>query len=716
MSDSPFLRKKPTPEARTAAKRAATTVTPKAARSAAAPDAGLAALMLADLARSGLDKDDARAMRLVPRKAGELPDLYPVGDGYQIPYFTREGVLLEGMYRYRFIGDPRSKGFARMNNSKARRYTQPAGSPPEVYWAPFTRWDMIVADANVPLIVTEGEKKSALATKLGTPCIGLGGVWSFRSKSLGVRLLPELRSVTWENRQVFIAYDSDAVLNKDVCMAEGALAEELTRQGAQVKLIRLPELVEGEKCGLDDYLVSEGMDRFVELTEATESYSLGRELHQMNTEVLYVQDPGVVYVRNTAQSVRPGDFITHRFADRQYTRSSFDAKGMPKMEMRQVAPDWLKWPRRAVAKRFVFAPADDEITAGGELNLWKGWPYEPKRGDAKPWKDLLDFIFRDHALAREYVEQWAAFPIQHPGTKLRNAVAVWGLRKGTGKSLIGYTLGDLYGDAFYEIDDSHIDGTNAFNEWAKHRHFILGDEITGNDSRRVANRLKAMITREKVEINTKGIPQYTVVDCINYFFTANAPDCFYLEEDDRRIFVHEVRGAPLADEFYAEYDKWRRSDKGRQALMYHLLYDVDTSSFNPMARPPETLAPLEMLRNTPTELEDWLSTLRSHPDLICSKFGNSDLVSSTEVLVLHEADGHKRVSSMLLARKLKEIGIDPLYPTDSPTSAQIFAGGKLVRLYALRNQARWAKATTAELRDAFEKARGMKAQGKKAKF
>ncbi len=723
MSESPFLRqKKPAPEARARAKKTATTIASKpvaakaAAKHATARGAELYRLMLEDLARSGLDAEDAKTMRLRPCEADEVADkLFPVADGYIIPYFTREGAPLDQMYRYRFLGDPRSKGFARMGSQKSRRYTQPAGSPPEVYWPPFTHWEHIATDPAVPLFVTEGEKKAAVATKFGMPCIGLGGVWSFRSKSLGVRLLPELQSVVWEGRTAILAYDSDAVLNRDVCLAENTLAEELTRQGAVVKILRLPELIEDSKCGLDDYLVSEGVDRMVELVASTEPYSMGRELHVMNTEVIYVQNPGIVYVWDDRNPVRPSDFVAHRFADRQYTHTSMDAKGNTKMEIRQTAPDWLKWPQRAVATRFVFSPSEDIITPRRELNLWKGWAYQPERGTVKPWTDLLDFIFRGHPEARTYVEQWAAYPVQYPGTKLRNAVAIWGLRKGTGKSLIGYTLGDLYGDAFYEIDDSHIDGSNGFNEWARHRHFVLGDEITGNDSRRVANRIKAMITREKVEINIKNLPQYTIVDCINFLFTANAPDCFYLEEDDRRIFIHEVRGAPLADEFYAEYDRWRRSTAGRQALMWHLLYGVNTADFNPMARPPESLAKLEMIRNTRTELEDWLGALRSHPDMICAKFGSCDLVSGSEIQILHEGDGHKRVSSMLLARKLKELGIDPLYPADSPTNPQIFAGGKLVRLYALRNSAKWAKTDTAGIREYYERCRGIR-QLPKRKF
>lgn len=670
--------------------------------------------MLADLDRSGLTEEDAGLMRLRTCREGELPEIQPPGDGYVIPYFTVDGRVNPALYRYRYLGDPR-KGFARLANGKVRRYTQPAGTPPGVYWPPGQNWQQLIAEVGIPLIITEGEKKAAIATKLGLPCIGLGGVWSFRSKARGVHLLPELAAVEWKNRIVCIAYDSDAALNADVCRAEIALCDTLVQLGAQVKVARLPELVEGQKCALDDYLVNEGAERFAKLVEETEPYAQGRELHRLNAEVVYVQDPGVVYVRDTGQVVRASDFTSHRYADRKYTKPVVDTKGMPRLEVRRTAPDWLQWEHRSVARRFVFEPGDDDFTEAGELNLWRGWPYEPQRGDVTPWTELLNFLFRQEPEARRYFEQWVAYPVQHPGTKLRNAVALWGVRKGTGKSLVGYTIGDLYGDAFYEISDQQLDGTSPFNEWARHRHFIMGDEITGNDSRRIANRIKHMVTREKVEINSKNTPQYSIRDCINYYFTAQHPDCFYLEEDDRRIFVHEVRGAALSNEFYTNYNLWRSSAAGRRALMWHLMH-VDTSDFNPMARPPETLAKIEMITNSRTELESWLSVARDHPDLFCSRVGNSDLVTINELIVMHEGEGHRRASPNLIARKLKELGLDPLYPADSPTTAQIFAGGKLIRLYALRNAAKWKKCTIAQLREEYERSRGLAAKKMSKKF
>ena len=330
-----------------------------------------------------------------------------------------------------------------------------------------------------------------------------------------------------------------------------------------------------------------------------------------------------------------------------------------------------------------------------------------RAGDVRPWTELLDHLFQDEPASRKWAEQWCAFPFQNPGAKHRTALAVWGRKTGTGKSLVGYTLGDLYGDAFAEIGDDQID-KNDFNTWAKSKQFVLGDDLTGNNNRKVANALKVMITREKILINTKHVPEYYTRDCINYYFTSNSPDAFMLDEDDRRFFIHEVRAHPFPDEFYTDYyNPWRSSARNRAALMHHLINNVDCSDFSNTARAPMTNAKREMIGLTRTDLEGWLIGVRDDPDICCKKYGNSDLVTLGELMLLYDPQGLHRVTSSTFARKLKELGFERSDPVDRPAGAQIRVQphGELVRLYALRNRVRWTGATAEDLRHHYESAR-----------
>lgn len=118
---------------------------------------------------------------------------------------------------------------------------------------------------NKHLYLTEGEKKAAKATIEGFPCIGLPGVSIFKDNEDD--LLPELEKCVWKNRHVYIVFDSDITDKLEVRRAELRLAIELSNRGAKVFAIRLPSEVNGDKNGLDDYLVRYSAEEFRELTK-----------------------------------------------------------------------------------------------------------------------------------------------------------------------------------------------------------------------------------------------------------------------------------------------------------------------------------------------------------------------------------------------------------------------------------------------------------------
>ncbi len=681
------------------------TRTPKSAPTKKAPaKSAHDADMMVDLHRSGLDASDAQLMQL--EYCDKAPEgIKPLGRGYRIPYFDLNGEDT-GFYRYRYLEDTRS-GFERSSGVKQRRYTQPPNTTPQVYWAPYINWKEY-CEGTEPLLITEGEKKAARSTKGGVPCIGLGGVWSFQNALRAEALLPELNQVNWDGRPVYIIYDSDAADKIQIQQAEYRLARRLMRAGAVVHVCRLPSLPDGNKMGLDDFIEHEGIEALEDVMESSQLFEGVKELHRLNTEVAYVKDPGIIYVLETGQQINTEGFKNHRFADRTYMKTTLTDKG-PTMEERSTAADWLKWPGRNAVERIAFEPGQPSITPDGALNKWHGWPYMPKPGNVDPWHRLLDHLFKGQPESRLWAEKWCAYPFQHPGTKHRTALAVWGRKTGTGKSLLGYTLGDLYGDAFSEVGDEQIEKKD-FNSWANGKQFVMGDDITGSNNRQVANALKTMITREKILINIKHIPEYYTRDCINYYFTSNSPDAFLLDENDRRFFIHEVTGGALPDEFYAEFDAWRRSEKGRRALMHHLVHEVNVEDFNPTAKAPMTEAKREMIAMTRTDLESWLSNLRENPDPFCRRFGDCDLVTIGEMMSVYDPAGTHRVTHTTFARKLKEMGIPRADAIDTAPGSQlrVAPNGELVRLYAVRNTPKWTNATAAALREAYESARRLK--------
>jgi DNA polymerase I-like protein with 3'-5' exonuclease and polymerase domains len=153
------------------------------------------------------------------------------------------------------------------------RYESPRGKGNHAYFPPGV-WDLFT-DTAVPLILVEGEKKAAKAMQENFPAIGLVGVYGWQKKRVnkeGPReLIDDLEAICWEERTVYICFDSDITQKQQVAWAEWHLAEVLTAKNAIVRIVRLPAGPEGAKVGLDDFLVENGREALPALLEAATS-------------------------------------------------------------------------------------------------------------------------------------------------------------------------------------------------------------------------------------------------------------------------------------------------------------------------------------------------------------------------------------------------------------------------------------------------------------
>ena len=614
--------------------------------------------MLDKAAESGLPPDLAKRLSFKAYLADEVGSLgLPIQKaGFKIPYHDFQG-LLTTFWRFRFL-ERTNEGFAALTDKKDVRYLQPKKSVNEVYIPPIINWGKVIADATIPIVITEGELKAACACAVGIPTLGLGGVWCFRSAAQHMVILPQFSQVLWTQRMVYICYDSDASRNHMVIQAENALARELLGLGAIPMIARLPSLCPPRKTGLDDFIVSEGLEEFKRIIERAVPWKAGQELHALNEEVIYVNNPGLVLRLDNLQRLAPRAFTDHAFATRRYFEEVITTNGT-KMVERSAAQEWLKWPSRATVEKVTYKPGLARITDQGELNIWRGWGCSPSEGDIKPWQALLSYIFPEEA-DRRWFERWLAYPLQHPGTKMATSVLIWGRIHGTGKSTLGYTMFKIYGDNAAEIQDKELSA--SFNEWAENKQFVLGDEITGGDKRASADRMKSMITQKQLRLNVKYIPSYTIPDCINYLFTSNHPDAFFLEDADRRFFIHEVKQRPMPDTFYTKYNKWMNGS-GPHALFHHLL-TLDMGDFNHQAPAPMTEAKQTMIDSGRSDLGTWIAMLRDTPEVVL-RLGDKvlpyKLWTASELHVLYDTRQTGKVTVNGLSRELARAGFERVY-------------------------------------------------------
>ena len=598
-------------------------------------------------------------------------------------------------YRIRYLETP--SDFAAMTEKKQPRYVQEPNTAPVAYFPGNQDWTKIVDDTDKPLILTEGELKAAKACKEGFPTIGLGGVYNWRSHKLGLTWLPSLDPVQWVKRNVYICFDSDYTTNPMVCSALRELAEELHRRGAFVHLISLPQLHGLDKVGLDDFLVHAGpsaVEMFRQLLEEAEPLGLTKPLWSLNDKYVYVQDPGLIIDQNTRFKAAPGAFKEHLQAQLNYQERALKPDGSVSFKTVSAAASWLKWPLRNEVVKLTYKPGAERFVQEPlpMFNIWPGWGVVPAKDDITPFLDLVKHTFTNsEPEAMQWFLKWCAYPLKYPGTKLFSSAVLHGIRHGTGKSLIGYTLGRIYGKNFTEI--SQMDIHNSFNEWAEGKQFVMGDDVTGSNKRADADFLKKLITQRELRVNGKYVPTYVVPDCINYFFTANHPDSFFLEDDDRRFFIHEVRVGPMAEEFYMNYDLWL--DTGGSAAVFHYLLNLDLGDFNPAAPAFRTAAKERMISNVQSDLAGWVRQLMATPDYVL-RVGEvpvtKELFTSKELLQFYDVSGKTGTTANGLGRELARAGVHQIC-NGKPIR---LADGSQGRYYAVRNIDHWmANGTTA---------------------
>jgi len=664
----------------------------------------LRSAFMAKMSESKISASVARKLGFQPLAAEKVPKGVPFKEpGILIPYYDFAGHKTD-FWRLRYLRQPKPTGFSALTKRKPLRYVQPKDSVNELYLPPIIDWEEVAEEPVTEIIITEGEFKAACACEnTGYACIGLGGVWSWMASKKGIEILEGFHTFKWEDRIVYICFDSDAVLNPMVMQAEVALAKALTNLKAQPYIVRIPMGDNDEEMGLDDFIVKKGPEALDELLENSRPWVAARELHKLNGEAVYIRNQDAVLLLDDFTFLTRSAFTDGAFAGRIYYEEVATDKTIRRVK-KNAAREWLEWNGRAEVKKITYAPGEERITDDREFNIWPGWGCEPAPGDITPWVELLDLLFGENIESRTWFERWCAWPLQHPGSKMFSSSVLWGLRKGTGKSLVGYTLGKIYGLNFAEINDRILG--ESHNEWARNTQFAMGDEISTGDKRAASDRMKTMITREQLRINPKFIQSYVVPDVINYYFTSNHPDSFFLEDDDRRFFIHEVKAAPLPKAFYDNYGLWLGGrggvGPGIPALFHHLL-TLDMGDFSATSRALETEAKQEMLKQGRSDLANWVVALREDPDTILRSAGRIlpySLWPVNELLRIYDPNDRGRVKATGLAKELARQGVER-----ACEGGQIRTPDGQLRLWILRNQEKLLEMNSMQIGNVYENER-----------
>lgn len=264
---------------------------------------------------------------------------------------------------------------------------------------------------------------------------------------------------------------------------------------------------------------------------------------------------------------------------------------VPKADVMDIIPEH-GWRDMRAVKQVVrmdevgFDPActDKKI----KCNLWGGWPTTPKQGRCDVLIELLEYLCSEEENYRtvfEWVIKWIAYPIQHPGAKMRTALVFHG-PQGTGKNLFFEAVMAIYGEYGRIVDQAAIE--DKFNDWASRKLLMIADEVVARQELyHVKNKLKSFVTGEWIRINPKNVAAHDEKNHVNLVFLSNESQPLVLEKDDRRYtIIHTPE--KLDAEFYQQVRD--ELNNGGIAALHHYLLNLDLGDFDEHSKPPMTKA------------------------------------------------------------------------------------------------------------------------------
>jgi hypothetical protein len=355
--------------------------------------------------------------------------------------------------------------------------------------------------------------------------------------------------------------------------------------------------------------------------------------------------------------------------------------GESKIEIVNAAQFWLDSENRREVEGMTYDPGLPLITRENKLNRWSGWGCEPMAGDTLPFDELIDYLVPDPT-QQTWLLDSLAYPLQHPGAKMATATVLLG-GQGVGKTTLGQTMRKVYGpDNTSIVKQQELE--SAYNSWAHSKQFLICEEITGNDNRKFADRLKDLITGPTITINEKFVPAIELPNRANLLFLTNHLDAFHIDADDRRLCILEIEAKPQSAAWYDRYYAWL--DSGGASALFHKLLSRDLSKFNPHAHALITNAKKRMVEYSRSDVERWAYELAENPDaalmMLDRRPMTGSLFTTKQLLSAYTKGEPSPVKEKGIALALRKAG----FRLVNNEHTMKISGSTPVRLWAVRDR------------------------------
>jgi Family of unknown function (DUF5906)/Domain of unknown function (DUF3854) len=442
----------------------------------------------------------------------------------------------------------------------------------------------LFGDTAVVVIIGESEKGAlaaycaAAARDRVVLAIGLGGCFGWRGRIGKIELangghgdelgpLPDFDRITWTDRAVVLIFDTNAATNAEVQRSRRQLGIELSRRGAKVRVVTLPQ--EDGINGPDDFLGRHGPDPFFALVDGAPDAATVDVIFRLNQRHAVVREGGKTLV--VTEEIDPV------LARRVVTRSSFaDFRNFYLRESVTIEPNravslgqyWLTHRDRRQYEGVVMMP---NRVVPNYLNLWRGFAVTPAPGSCAVFKShVYDVICGGNDTVFGYVWSWFADAVQHPERSADTALVFRGGR-GVGKGITVRTFGDLFGQHYLQIANTkHLTGN--FNAHLQDAIVLFADEAFYAGDKAGESVLKMLITEPVIPIERKGRDVILAKNLLHIIMASNHEWVVPAGVDERRFLVLDVDPGHQNDHDYFAALQRELDGGGRAALLYDLLH------------------------------------------------------------------------------------------------------------------------------------------------
>lgn len=283
------------------------------------------------------------------------------------------------------------------------------------------------------------------------------------------------------------------------------------------------------------------------------------------------------------------------------------AQGKPKFADKGTA--WLKNRQKRKYERVVFKPGLEK-TPDSVYNLWRGFAFEPKKGDCSLYLNhVRENVCQGNAANYDWLIRWMAWQVRNPDKPGQSAIVVQG-EKGVGKNVFAEGFCELWGKHGMIADNERL-VTGNFNAHLRDKCCLVADEAFFAKDPRQVNALKSLITGKMLKIEFKGVDVEDIPNLLRLIIIGNDDHIVHATGDERRFFVLECGTDHQKNGNYFAAINNQLADGGYAALLHYLLYEVDVRGFD-VRNPPHTEALVrQMPESLPTVEQAWFECLCS---------------------------------------------------------------------------------------------------------